>query len=86
LILVSHDPPNSTSLDKTKKGLNVGSKSVRQFILDEKPILALCGHIHESPGIEKINSTIAVNPGPAFTRRAALVKLEPEVSVTLINF
>jgi len=83
LILVSHDPPNSSALDKTSRGSNVGSKSVKQFILREKPILAACGHIHESPGVDKINSTIAVNPGPAFTRRAALVKLEPEVLVTL---
>jgi Icc-related predicted phosphoesterase len=85
LILVSHDPPNSTSLDKTSRGLNVGSKSVKNFIIREKPILALCGHIHESPGVDKINSTVAVNPGPAFTRRAALVKLESEVTVTLIK-
>jgi len=83
LILVSHDPPNSTSLDKTNRGSNVGSKSIKEFILREKPILAACGHIHESPGVDKINSTVAVNPGPAFTRRAALVKLEPEVLVTL---
>lgn len=85
LILVSHDPPNSTSLDRTVKGLNVGSKSVKEFILREKPVLASCGHIHESAGVEKINSTVAVNPGPAFTRRAAIVTLEPEVTVELVK-
>ncbi|WXG43816.1 MAG: metallophosphoesterase family protein [Promethearchaeati archaeon SRVP18_Atabeyarchaeia-1] len=85
LILVSHDPPNSTSLDKTTIGTNVGSKSVKEFILREKPILASCGHIHEAAGVEKINSTVAVNPGPAFTRRAAIVSLEPEVTVELVK-
>jgi hypothetical protein len=53
--------------------------------LNEHPILATCGHIHESPGVDKINSTVAVNPGPAFTRRAAFVSLEPEVTVELIK-
>jgi Icc-related predicted phosphoesterase len=85
LILVSHDPPNSTSLDRAKNGESVGSKSVKQFILNEHPILATCGHIHESPGIDKINSTVAVNPGPAFIRRAALVSLEPVVAVELVK-
>lgn len=83
LILVTHDPPNSTSLDRARNGESVGSKSIKQFILNEHPILATCGHIHESPGIDKINSTIAVNPGPAFTRRVAIVSLEPEVTVEL---
>jgi Icc-related predicted phosphoesterase len=85
LILVSHDPPNSTSLDRTTKGTNVGSKSIKDFILREKPILASCGHIHESAGVEKINSTVVINPGPAFTRRAAVVSLEPEVTFELVK-
>jgi hypothetical protein len=85
LILVTHDPPYSTSLDKARNGDSVGSKSVKQFILNEHPILATCGHIHESQGIDRINSTVAVNPGPAFTRRAAIVSLETEVSVELIK-
>jgi hypothetical protein len=85
LILVSHEPPKSTSLDKTTKGDNVGSKSIKDFILREGPVLACCGHIHESAGIDKINSTVAVNPGPAFTRRAAIVSLEPEVTVELVK-
>jgi len=85
LILVSHDPPYSTSLDKARNGESVGSRSIKQFILNEHPILATCGHIHESPGIDRINSTVAVNPGPAFTRRAALVSLKPEVKVELVK-
>lgn len=85
LILVSHDPPYSTLLDKARSGESVGSRSIKQFILNEHPILATCGHIHESPGIDRINSTVAVNPGPAFTRRAAMVSLEPEVTVELIK-
>ena len=85
LILVSHEPPKSTSLDRTAKGDNVGSKSIKDFILREKPVLASCGHIHESAGVEKINSTVAVNPGPAFTRKAAIVSLEPEVTVEMVK-
>lgn len=85
LVLVSHDPPYSTSLDRTTRGMNVGSKSIKQFILREKPVLAACGHIHESAGIEEVNSTLAVNPGPAFARKAALVSLEPKIAGSLIK-
>ncbi len=55
-------------LDRTASNLNVGSKAVTEFILENQPELCLHGHIHESPfhtGITKNNleRTICIQPG-----------------------
>lgn len=63
-ILVSHPPPEKTKLDRTFLGKHVGSRAVRAFIEDFEPQLVLCGHIHEARGVDKIGSTIIINPGP----------------------
>ncbi len=62
-ILVTHDPPYNTALDLNLRKEHVGSSSVRHIIEEKQPLLALCGHIHEARGIEKINNTTCVNAG-----------------------
>ena len=62
LISITHVPPINI-LDLTKNNEHIGSKSVRVFIERYHPDLHLCGHVHESEGIEKFNNTIIVNPG-----------------------
>jgi len=57
----------------------VGSKAVREIIERYQPLLALHGHIHESPGFRKIGRTLCVNPGSEYAEgilRAALINLE----------
>lgn len=70
-IFVCHAPPYGTRLDRLP-GVDhpVGSKAVREFIETRKPMLALHGHIHESPGLtgaycERVGETLCVNPGQA---------------------
>lgn len=63
LILVIHNPPYDTSLDKISAGFHVGSKKVREFIERYQPLLSVSGHIHESRAIEKLGFTTMVNPG-----------------------
>lgn len=63
-VLVTHTPPYSTTCDRAFNGEHIGSKSIRRFIESSKPMLALCGHVHESRCIDRINNTIVVNPGP----------------------
>jgi Icc-related predicted phosphoesterase len=41
----------------------VGSTAVREAIERFQPLVALHGHIHESPGATKIGRTLCVNPG-----------------------
>lgn len=63
-VLVTHVPPHNTPLDLTTDGDHVGSTSVRQAIATGRPVLALCGHVHEARGIHHVGETTVVNPGP----------------------
>ncbi|AWR98425.1 metallophosphoesterase family protein [Metallosphaera hakonensis] len=68
-ILNVHAPPINTKLDLAyinKERKHVGSKAVRDVIEERKPLLGLHGHIHESPGIDKINETRVANPGSLY--------------------
>lgn len=75
LVVVSHVPPYNTVVDLTHSGEHVGSTSVRRFIEEYKPVLCICGHIHEARGIDRIGNTIIVNPGPLMYRYYALIDI-----------
>jgi uncharacterized protein len=64
LILVVHQPPFNTLNDRVFFGKHVGSKSIRDFITTRQPLITFCGHIHEGAGIDMIDATRIVNPGP----------------------
>lgn len=76
-----HVPPYKSLIDEAPevdKNLNpmvkagrprmvpVGSKAVRKIIEKYQPLLALHGHIHESPGFAKIGRTKCLNPGSEY--------------------
>ena len=63
-ILVSHQPPHNTINDCVAYGRHVGSFSVRSFIEEHQPLVCFTGHIHEGVGIDRINNTQIINPGP----------------------
>ena len=70
-VYVIHAPPFNTKLDIITTGTHVGSKSVREFIEKEQPLLTLHGHIHESPQMsgswsDKIGNTICINIGSSY--------------------
>ncbi len=59
-ILVTHTPPKGI-VDYTN-GLNIGSEAIRDFIIEKKPKLNLCGHVHENGGKEELfNNTKVMN-------------------------
>jgi len=67
-IYVFHCPPFQTNLDMLPNKQHVGSKSIKEFIEKEKPLMTLHGHIHETVTasgefMEKIGDTICINPG-----------------------
>ena len=66
LILISHTPPLDSACDLISDGTHVGSSAVREFIQEHQPVLCVCGHIHESRGVDRIGRTLVINPG-AFT-------------------
>jgi len=75
-VLVSHPPPYNTKLDVVSTGEHVGSLEVREFIENIKPKLCICGHIHESPGIDSIGETLILNPGPLAYGNYSIIELE----------
>ena len=71
-IYVFHSPPFATTLDRLRGGITpIGSRAVRQFIDRRRPPLTLHGHVHESPGIERLGSTVCANPGDSMVRLQA---------------
>ena len=87
-----HAPPYASNLDaapqldadmKYVAGgqalVPVGSKAVRESILEYGPALSLHGHIHEGKGAVKLGRTLAVNPGSSYedgVLQAAIVDLD----------
>ncbi len=45
---------------------SVGSIAVRRVLEKYAPLLGLHGHIHESPGMDKVGETVIINPGSEY--------------------
>jgi Icc-related predicted phosphoesterase len=94
-----HCPPSDTHLDQAPRldaelrpvvdlsGMqvsSVGSRSVREAIVQSQPLLGLHGHVHESPAGEKLGRTLCVNPGSEYADgilRGAIVDIDREKGV-----
>ena len=64
LVFVTHAPIFNTRLDNLND-IHVGCKTSRNFIEKAKPVLVLCGHIHENEKKkDKIGNSMIINPGP----------------------
>jgi len=85
IVFVVHNPPYSEKLDKTIRGENIGSHAIRDAIEKYKPQLLICGHVHESQGIEKIGDTMCVNPGASKFGTASLITVLPSIDVQIIK-
>ena len=75
-ILVSHQPPFGTKVDRAWIGGHVGSREIRNFIEIKKPVLCITGHIHEARGVDEIGETRIVNPGAFKSGHYAVVEME----------
>jgi uncharacterized protein len=78
-VFVAHTPPHATHLDRLPNlDYPIGSRAVRQFIESRQPLLALHGHVHESPDttgsyVERIGQTLCINPGQSNDRLYAVM-------------
>jgi Icc-related predicted phosphoesterase len=88
-----HVPPHDTGLDSapevtedfrivteggSPKMIPVGSTALRGVLESVQPVLSVHGHVHESRNRVKLGSTLAVNPGSAYsegTLQAAFLRL-----------
>ncbi len=93
-IAVLHVPPISSGLDtcpELDKNIKIvtsggqvvmkaaGAQATRNFIEKVQPLLALHGHIHESPGHIHIGRTLCVNAGSEYAEsilKAAIINIE----------
>ena len=89
-----HAPPYGSNLDEAPaldedmKYLHggramrpVGSKAVREAIVEHQPLLSLHGHIHESKGTVRLGKTLAVNPGSTYedgVLQGAILEVDPK--------
>ncbi|MDE1798418.1 MAG: metallophosphoesterase, partial [Candidatus Micrarchaeota archaeon] len=83
-ILVSHPPPQG--LFDEVGDLHVGSTAVRAAIESRRPLLALCGHIHEQEGQRLLDDTLVVKLGPALACRAADISIGDEINAKFFSF
>jgi Icc-related predicted phosphoesterase len=74
-VLVSHPPPRGTDLDRSFAGAHAGSAPVRRFLDASRVGLCVCGHIHESAGLQVIGQAPCVNTGPFKNGHYALVTI-----------
>jgi uncharacterized protein len=59
-VLVTHEPPLGT-LDRARSGAHIGTQAVRDLVDRLRPRVLTCGHVHESPGIERLDDTLVIN-------------------------
>ena len=84
-IYVTHSPPWRTKLDRLVDGTPIGSRAIREFIERAQPPLTLHGHVHESPGVDKLGRTVMVNPGDSVRRLQAVRVDLGDFSVTPVR-
>jgi Icc-related predicted phosphoesterase len=88
-ILVAHAPPSDTRLDRLPEvPYPIGSRAVRAFIEERQPVVALHGHVHDSPEVtghyvDRIGETICINPGQNHERLHAVLLDTDDVEASL---
>lgn len=78
LVLIVHQPPKDTKLDKITAGIHVGSAALTEFIKEYQPLLLVSGHIHESAAIDTLGNTVMINPGSFAEGKYAVAQIQKE--------
>ncbi|MCS6767784.1 MAG: metallophosphoesterase [Candidatus Nitrosocaldus sp.] len=61
LVLLTHCPPYGV-VDEPRQGMHVGSSAIAGYVMEERPMMHFCGHIHEQGGREgTLGGTRVVN-------------------------
>ena len=72
-ILVVHTPPWGI-LDEVMGKFHAGSKNLLDFIRCKEPLMVICGHIHERPGVKQLGKTCVVNCAMGRGSQGALIR------------
>jgi len=83
-IFVLHYPPKGVfDIIRDKKNLmngkSAGIRAFREAIVNFKPKLVLCGHMHEYQGMKKIGESLIVNPGDTGEGKYAIVDVADDL-------
>ncbi len=66
VVIVTHGPPYGTKCDELPYQGHVGCKTYTKIDKQIKPILHICGHLHETASRrDRIGDTLVINPGGA---------------------
>jgi len=74
-VLVAHPPPWGT-LDEVFGRFHAGCRSMTKVIKMCRPMLMICGHIHERPGSVLIGETLVVNCALGKNHAGAMIELD----------
>lgn len=65
IIIITHGPPYGTKCDLLSHQGHRGCKTYTKIDQELKPILHICGHLHETAAVrDRIGNTLVINPGP----------------------
>lgn len=67
-IMLCHNPPFGIC-DRVDSFGHIGSMSIRNYLLDQKPKFCIFGHIHEGYGTYQLGETLCINCSFADRRR-----------------
>jgi hypothetical protein len=76
-ILIAHPPPRGT-LDEVLGKFHAGCSGLNDIVKKCRPILLICGHIHERPGSAFLGNTLVVNCSMGMKGKGALIKVDKE--------
>ncbi|MEM4633973.1 MAG: metallophosphoesterase [Candidatus Anstonellaceae archaeon] len=82
-IVLSHPPPHGVF--DAVGSLHVGSTALRKMVAERKPIMVICGHIHEYEGKQVVDKTLVVKLAPAERLRAAEITITDSLSVEFVD-
>ena len=79
-IFLAHEPPLGV-MDKVlfkkspRYGEHLGIEYYTKYIKKYKPLVMVCGHMHEYQGKRKLGATWVINPGPAAQNKFAILEI-----------
>ena len=77
-VLVTHEPPAGV-LDLARSGRHIGTRAVLELLTRLRPRVLTCGHVHETPGIERFGETLVINCTMGDEKTGgALIEITPE--------
>ncbi|MFA6049150.1 MAG: metallophosphoesterase [Candidatus Micrarchaeia archaeon] len=81
-VVLCHTPPFGTKADTAGSGSalmpgggHIGSRALRAFVENKRPAALLCGHCHQSEGVEMLGATKIIKAAPLMHGKAALLQL-----------